>query len=71
MSCFNPLINFVIFCGSYLMILLGILFGLEKDRGKLLFVLGVVFFVGTIGYLSYLQKNNIPNCNVVVERGKE
>jgi hypothetical protein len=58
-----------------LMIFLGVYWSLEYDRtpikGRIIFEIGLCIFIGLTCYLFYLRDNDIPNCNVVLERGKE
>ena len=64
-NCYNPLINFIIFCISMLMIGMGMFEALEKGskKGVIILIIGFCIFVGMVSYLFYLQDYNIPICN--------
>ena len=64
-SCYNPLINFVIFCVGMLLIGVGLFKALEKYdlKGVIMFIVGICILVGITCYFFYLQEHNIPICN--------
>ena len=64
-SCYNPLINFVIFCVGMLLISIGLFETLEKHnlKGVIMFVIGMCILMGITCYFFYLQEYNIPICN--------